>query len=57
MIDNKGGLIMLSFFILLFILATCFEGDFESVTIDTWVIVFAISLSTDIQIFRWISKK
>lgn len=30
---------MLSFLILLFILATCFEGDFESVTIDTWVIV------------------
>ena len=57
MIDNKGELIMLSFLILLFVLATCFEGDFESVTIDTWVIVFAISLSTDIQIFRWISKK
>lgn len=48
---------MLSFLILLFILAICFEGDFESVMIDTWVIVFAISLSTDIQIFRWISSK
>lgn len=48
---------MLSFFILLFILATCLEGDFGSVTIDTWVIVFAISLSTDVQIFRWISSK
>ena len=48
---------MFSFLILLFILVTCFEGDFKSVTIDTWVIVFAISLSTDVQIFRWISSK
>ena len=48
---------MVSFFVLILILATCFEGDFKSVTIDTWVIVFAISLSTDVQIFRWISSK
>ena len=43
---------MFSFFILLFILATCFDGAFETVSLDTWVIVFAISLSTDIQILR-----
>lgn len=47
---------MISFIITIFILTTCFEGAFDTVALDTWVVVFAISLSTDIQIFRWISK-
>ena len=46
---------MISITIYLFILAIFFKSiDFTSVSNDT--IIFAISLSTDIQVFRWIFK-
>lgn len=49
---------MLSFAIYVFILAIFFRNlDFASISNDTWLIVLAILLSIDVQIFKWISKK
>lgn len=48
---------MFSFVVYSFIIAIFFSKDsINSVSNDTWLIILAISLSTDIRVFRWIFK-